>query len=100
MADGGMLAFGLRHGYLIESRGLGHIYDVLKGSDAVVYQSVRALGFEPTLYIYYDGGFSPPEGVIVDLVVGFYDVVEEYSLSEIAQTEGGTLVRQGRWEYL
>jgi hypothetical protein len=94
MAEGGMLAFGLRHGYLIEHRGLGHIYDFLKGSDTVVYQSVRALGFEPVLHMYYDEGFSPPEGVIVDVAVGFCAVFEEYSVSEIAQAEGGILVRQ------
>jgi hypothetical protein len=43
MAEGGTLAFGLRH-----------VYNSLKGSDAVVYQSVRALGFEPVFYVYYD----------------------------------------------
>ena len=42
MADGGTLAFGLRYGYLIGYRGLGHVHDILKGSDAVVYQSVAA----------------------------------------------------------
>jgi hypothetical protein len=33
---------------------LEHLYSLLKGSDAAVYQSVRALGFEPVLYLYYD----------------------------------------------
>ena len=45
MADGGTLAFGLRHVYRIK-KSPNHVYDVLKGSDAV-YQSVRALGFDP-----------------------------------------------------
>ncbi|KAI0275963.1 hypothetical protein BGY98DRAFT_989365, partial [Russula aff. rugulosa BPL654] len=58
---GGTLAFGLRHGYPIKHRGLKHVRKVLKGSDAVVYQSARALGFEPTLYMYYDD-----EGMVID----------------------------------
>ena len=40
MADGGTLAFGLRHAYPME-HGLEHVYGVLKGSDTVVYQSTR-----------------------------------------------------------
>ena len=46
--------------------------------------------------MYYYEGFGPPpsEGVIVDVVVGFSAVFEEYSVSEIAQAEGGILVRQ------
>jgi len=38
MADGGTLGFGLRHVYPIE-KNLEHVYNVLKASDAVVYQS-------------------------------------------------------------
>jgi hypothetical protein len=45
MADGGTLAFGLRHVYLIDNlKSLKHGYNVLKGSEAVVYQSMRTLG--------------------------------------------------------
>jgi hypothetical protein len=43
LADGGTLAFGLRHVYPIR-KGLIHVYKILKGSDAVVYQSFFALG--------------------------------------------------------
>jgi len=46
MADGGALTFGLRHVYLME-HDLEHVHSVLKGRDAVVYQRVHALGFEP-----------------------------------------------------
>ena len=53
MADGGTLAFGLRHIYPIK-RNLKHVYNVLKGSDAVVYQTMGTLGFEPVLYVHYD----------------------------------------------
>ena len=53
LPDGGTLGFGLRHVYQVENT-LEHLYSLLKGSDAAVYQSVRALGFEPVLYLYYD----------------------------------------------
>jgi hypothetical protein len=64
----------------------------LKGSDAVVYQSVCALGFEPVLYVYCDDSArnSPPTGVIVDQLSGFcvaYD--SEESISHILQNEQG-----------
>ena len=42
MAEGGMLAFGLRHSYPFKYD-LYIVYDILKGSDAVVYQSMRGL---------------------------------------------------------
>ena len=96
MADGGILGFGLRHGYIIEHRGLAHLYDVLKGSDAVVYRSMRALGFEPVLHMYYDADYyhGSSEGVIVDVVVCFEQVFEEYTAGEIARAEGGIPVHQ------
>jgi hypothetical protein len=75
------------------SRGLGHVYNVLNGSDAVVYQSTRALGFEPVLHMYYDDGFSPPEGVIADVVVSFSAVFEECSVRKIAQGDGGSIFK-------
>jgi hypothetical protein len=98
MAEGGTLAFGLRHGYPIEYD-LKPIYDVLKGSDTVVYHSVLALGFQPTLYMYYGNvGFSTHEGMIVDKVVGFGDVFDpdddEESVREIIRRDGGILVHQ------
>ena len=52
MADGGTLAFGLRHSYPIKDS-LMHVGSVLKGSDAVVYQGATALGYAPALYVYY-----------------------------------------------
>jgi hypothetical protein len=53
LADGGTLAFGLRHVYPIKNNNLKRVYRVLKGSDADVYQSIRALGYELVLYAYY-----------------------------------------------
>jgi hypothetical protein len=57
-------------------RDLEQVHNVLKESDAVVYQSVRALGFKPVLYVYDDDSShnSPPTGVIVDQWSGFYDM--------------------------
>jgi hypothetical protein len=46
LAEGGTLAFGLRHVYPIKND-FNHVHKTLKGSDAVVYQSVLALGYEP-----------------------------------------------------
>jgi hypothetical protein len=71
LPDGGTLAFGLRHVYPIEND-LKHVYNVLKGSDAVVYQTFRELGFEPVLYLYYqDEDYGSDEGMIIDKVVSF-----------------------------
>ena len=94
LAEGGTLAFGLRHVYPIKDD-LKHLYSVLKGSDAVVYQSVRTIGFEPVLYMYYkfDYGFDV-DGVLVDRVVNFTDFWDPESrpLVEFLHAEGGIVV--------
>ena len=92
LAEGGTLAFGLRHVYPIK-KNLKHVYSVLKGSDAVVYRTVRALGFEPALYVYYEWE-TPPQGMLVDHVIEFDNVEmeSEYDdLVDIALREGGIL---------
>jgi hypothetical protein len=92
LADGGTLAFGLRHVYPIKND-LSHVYKILKGSDAVVYQSVLALGYEPVLYVYYG-----KRGVMVDKVVDFSRWMDATSsqegprVVEIVQMEGGVTV--------
>jgi hypothetical protein len=90
MADGGTLGFGMRHVYPIK-QGLKHVYNVLKGSDAVVYQSMRALGFEPVLYVYYDEdeGNTSLQGAMVDKLIDFYDVCGEETFLDIVQGRGG-----------
>jgi hypothetical protein len=98
MADGGTLAFGLRHVYPIK-RSLRHVYSILKGSDAVVYQGVRALGYEPVLYLYYEkeGEGGRLEGVIIDRVIDFerkYNY-EEDEPATIVESAGGILVSEG-----
>ena len=101
MADGGMLAFGLRHVYRIEGN-LKRVHKVLKGSDVVVHQSMRALGFEPVLYVYFDDPHvkSPVRGVIVDQLSKTYeaDDEEETILHILQSKQGGILVCQDGWE--
>ena len=92
MADGGTLAFGLRHVYPIK-KSLKHVYDVLKGSDAVVYQSMCALGFDPVLYVYY--GDDPYEGAMVDKLMNFFgDSYNEETVLDVIQDKGGIPVCQ------
>jgi hypothetical protein len=95
MADGGTLAFGLRHVYPIGDS-LEHVYKVLKGSDAVVYQSMRALGFDPVLYVYYEEGEQlVPQGTMVDRLIYFREkYFEEESIYDVVQAKGGILVLQ------
>ena len=102
MADGGTLGFGLRHVYPIKGS-LKNVYNVLKGGDAVVFESMRALGFDPVLYLYYDEGqcdgygedsSSPSQGAMVDTVVKFCDCYEDLTVLEIVQASGGIPVRQ------
>jgi hypothetical protein len=95
LPDGGALGFGLRHVYPIEDD-LEHVHSVLKGSDAVVYQSVRALGYEPVLYLYYQDKPNSDQGVIIDKVADFpvfepYDE-EDNNRDNTLLEEGGILV--------
>jgi hypothetical protein len=97
MASGGTLAFGLRHVYPI-GNSLDHVYGILKGSDAVVYQSFRALGYEPVLYLYYQDeqrvqNILPNQGVIIDEVVNFPPEEGDYR-DNLLLRYGGILVRQ------
>jgi hypothetical protein len=120
LADGGTLAFGLRHVYPIKRERvsiamkslhpienyLKHLCGVLKGSDSVVYQSACALGFEPVLYLYYEwtgrtdraSPTSPPLGVITDKVMDFNELQADMGqdLVGFAQSEGGILVARAK----
>ena len=97
LADGGTLAFGLRHVYPIKDD-LKHVYNVLKGSDAVVYQSVRANLFEPVLYMYYKNDGLGVEGVLIDRVVNFtqYYDPEGQDLVQFLHSKGGIIVSRER----
>jgi hypothetical protein len=93
LADGGTLAFGLRHVYPIKNN-LKHVSSVLKGSDAIMYQNVRALGYEPVLYVYY-WDENNGQGLIIDEIVGFpYGHCGEQDLISILHENGGILVTQ------
>jgi len=126
LAYGGTLAFGLRHVYPINdendedededededddddddeeiSSPLKPIYGALKGSDAVVYETVRALGFQPMLYMYYE--WTTPsvirEGAVIDKVIDFNYAEHSDSTVDITMAvreEGGIVVSQENWE--
>jgi hypothetical protein len=98
LADGGTLVFGLRHVYPIKND-LNNVYKILKGSDAVVYQSVVALGYEPVLYVYYD-----KRGVMIDKLVDFSSWTDALcsrqgpQIEEVVYMEGGVLAHpEGAW---
>ena len=101
LAYGGTLAFGLRHVYPISDEAenpLEPVYRALKGSDAIVYQTVRALGFQPMLYMYYE--WERPsgllEGVVIDKVIDFKH--RSRDITKVVREEGGIVVRQENWE--
>jgi len=103
LADGGTLAFGMRHAYPIscgpnQPNSLEPIYGALKGSDAVVYQTALALGFQPVLYMYYQfpGWNSDSTSAVIDKIIdaseeGFY---QEVDLASLVAHEGGVEVCQ------
>jgi hypothetical protein len=84
LPDGGTLAFGMRHVYPIP-HGADHptslepIYGALKGSDAAVYQTARALGLQPVLYMYYPLSETddPERGAVIDKVFDWCDGMDE-----------------------
>jgi hypothetical protein len=104
LGDGGTLAFGLRHVYPIKNS-LKHVYKALKGSDAVVYQSVRGLGFEPVLYLYYETESSDSssifKGALIDEVLDFSSVYygDEVDIVKTIYERGGVVVDQECWEH-
>ena len=99
MADGGTLGFGQSHVYPIKDS-LEHVYNVLKGSDAVIYQNMRALGFEPVLYVFYDenreGDEDTFQGAMVDSLIDFDSASEEseQTLLDLVRVQGGIPVRE------
>ena len=93
MADGGTLAFGLRHVYPIRDD-LMHVYSVLKGSDAVVLQGTRALGYTPTVYVYYHDQ-DRHTGAIIQRVVDFpKEQYQEDIVSVVCDKGGSPVIRK------
>jgi len=108
LPHGGTLAFGLRHIYPIGNdlnhpSPLEHVYGALKGSDAVVYQTFRALGFQPVLYMYYEKTRWPDfrEAAVIDKLVDFNGSESCNDSVDIIKTiryEGGIVVCQEGWK--
>jgi hypothetical protein len=108
LSYGGALAFGLRHVYPIEDdldhpSPLEHIYGALKGSDAIVYQTARALGFQPVLYMHYEwttlNDFR--EAAVIDKVMDFTRLRKwpgPVDITKVVREEGGIVVFQEGWE--
>ena len=93
LSEGGTLGFGLRHVYQVEDK-LEHVYSLLKGSDAALYQSLCALGFEPVLYLFYDSGKEWCRGdlfrpVLIDRVPNLEEAGEIEDLTEELCSFGG-----------
>jgi hypothetical protein len=96
LAYGGTLGFGLRHVYPVK-RETKHVCDLLKASDAVLYRSFRALGFQPALYMYYEWrepGTYSAKGALLDHRVDFGNsgTLEESDLAWVVLAKGGIIV--------
>ncbi|KAI0302516.1 hypothetical protein BC826DRAFT_1101412 [Russula brevipes] len=93
LADGGVLGFGLQHVYQIKGNGeasLGHVYGLLKGSDASLYRAAHSLGFEPVLYLYYEHDESAG---LIDRVPNFKFCGEISDPIRFLRYDGGITVR-------
>src|SRR5229473_6435713 len=97
LPTGGMPGFGLRHVYQVEGGGgLDHVYGLLKGSDATVYRAVRALGFEPVLYLYYETqpyGCPFTEAGLIDRVMQNEGSSQVYNFIRELPNYGGFIIR-------
>jgi hypothetical protein len=95
LTDGGTLAFGMRHVYSInDDTELEHVNNILKGSDAVVYQVVRALGYEPVLYMWYKENRCTDNAIIDEVLTAEEANKEEYGFLDIIQSRGGILLSE------
>jgi len=98
LAYGGTLGFGLRHVYPVR-RETKHVYGLLKASDAVLYRSFRALGFQPALYLYYEWwkhSAHSATGALIDHRMDFGNyALEEFDLTRAVFAKGGIMVCRG-----
>ncbi|KAH9972501.1 hypothetical protein BGW80DRAFT_1173025 [Lactifluus volemus] len=90
LPDGGTLGFGLRNVYQVKDR-LGPVYGQLRGIDATIYQSLRKLGLEPTLCLYYesDGDDEDHFGTLLDHEPVSVVLRENYNMDEFMNDQGG-----------
>ena len=64
LPQGGVLGFGLNHVYPVEKqRSIRHIPAMLKGSDLLLWNVLRDLGLEPTVYYVYRHQAEPDFGM-------------------------------------
>lgn len=101
LVDGGTLAFGLANAYSF-GKDFKHVHGALRGSDAAVYRTLRALGFEPVLRMYYNewkphyvGESLNGHAAIFDKIVDFsgWRWQEDPSIPEFVQSMNGQLAR-------
>ncbi|KAI0275941.1 hypothetical protein BGY98DRAFT_747365 [Russula aff. rugulosa BPL654] len=101
LADGGTLGFGLANAYSI-GKDFKHVHGALRGSDAVVYRTLRALGFEPVLRMYYHewepdwvGESLNGHAAVFDEIVDFTDRrwEEDVSIPDFVLSRHGQLAR-------
>jgi hypothetical protein len=97
LPNGGVLGFGMRHVYQVKSSpdGLQHIYGLLKGSDATVYHSLRALGLEPVLYLNYRNDnhrYAGPESVMINKIPKFDSYCQVDDLFDLLQGFDGIVI--------
>jgi hypothetical protein len=78
LADGGTLGFGLAHTYSFR-KNIKPVYGALKGSDAVVYRTLRTLGFEPVLRMYYHEWEPDFIGKSLDGHAAVFDKIVDFS---------------------
>ncbi|KAI0293872.1 hypothetical protein B0F90DRAFT_1821766 [Multifurca ochricompacta] len=93
---GGTLGFGLRHVYPVSNdRLIDYVYDLLKGSDVVIYETFKSLGFEPKLYLYYEWSSPQSDSIkasIIDWVVEFDECAEDTDVTREICNMGGIVV--------
>ncbi|KAN0105590.1 hypothetical protein V8E52_010884 [Russula decolorans] len=101
LAEGVTLAFGLANAYSIR-KDLTHVYGALKGSDTVVYRTLRVLGFEPVLRMYYHewepnwvGESLDGHAAVFDKIVDFSDWrwEEDVFIPDFVHSRDGQIVR-------
>jgi hypothetical protein len=101
LAYGGTLGFGLANTYSI-GKDFKHVHGALRGSDAVVYRTLRALGFEPVLRMYYHewepdwvGESLNGHAAVFDEIVDFTDRrwEEDVSIPDFVLSRHGQLAR-------
>ena len=105
LPDGGTLGFGLRHVYPIKDT-TEHVYDLLKGSDAVMHRCARALGFEPILYLLYEWNSPYSESIEGGLIqrpiefANYGPMDSPLDVTKIIRIQGGIVVCQDPDLYL